>query len=240
MFPVLDRSIEDKPPHERYQVKTSRGSSHSWALERLRGHVAGRRILDIGAGSGGIGAAIRQESPQELLAVEIDERSHAHLATIYHHVYTDISSLQGSQFDWIILLDVLEHMPTPSAFVNSLRPLLASGGKFLVSVPNVAHWSVRFPLFFLGSFEYGSLGIMDCTHLHFFSRKGFHRLFTSLDGCSIVETSATIEPFELALPEWASRNSLYEGLIPLRHWLARTFPGLMAYQHLAIMQCQDK
>lgn len=239
MFPVLDRSIEDKPPHERYLVKSFQGSSHSWALQHLRGQVSGRRILDIGAGAGGIGAAIREESPRNLVAIEIDTRSHAHLSTIYHQVYTDISPVGGSQFDWIILLDVLEHLSSPSDFVQSLRPLLATGGKILASVPNVAHWSVRFPLFFCGSFEYRPLGIMDRTHLHFFSRKSFHRLFRSLDGCNIVETSGSIEPFELTLPEWAYQSFIYQGLIPVRHWLARAFPGLMAYQHLAIVQCRN-
>jgi hypothetical protein len=94
---------------------------------------------------------------------------------------------------------------------------------------------VRFPLFFLGSFEYRSLGIMDGTHLQFFSRKGFLKLCRALPDCKVIEASASIEPFELALPTWLSDNAIYRALLPIRHALARALPGLMAYQHLALL-----
>lgn len=235
MLSILTQS-SDAPVHERYHFKPLRGSSHWWALQHLTGHVSGKRILDIGAGGGGIGRSIKGEHPAQLVAVEIDTRAHTVLRQSYDLVTADIDDVVNQRFDWIILLDVLEHLPKPLPYLQSLRALLHPGGAILISVPNVAHWSVRFPLFFLGSFEYQALGIMDGTHLQFFSRKGFLRLCKSLPETTIAEVSASIEPFELALPRYLSENPLYRLLLPLRHALARCLPGLMAYQHLAVIR----
>lgn len=238
MLSIL-KEASDAPAHERYHFKPLRGSSHWWALQQLNGRVQGKRILDIGAGGGGIGRAIRGEQPEQLVAVEIDTRSHSVLQEYYDLVTTDIEPLSDLRFDWILLLDVLEHLPKPLQYLQGLRSLLAPGGAILVSVPNVAHWSVRFPLFFLGSFEYQALGIMDGTHLQFFSRKGFLKLCTSVQRSRITEVSASIEPFELALPRWASDNALYRLVLPVRHRVACSLPGLMAYQHLAVIRADD-
>lgn len=227
------------PSHERYHFKPLRGSSHWWALKQLLGAVSGKSILDIGAGGGGIGRAIRPEQPKQLVAVEIDTRSHATLKKYYDVVTTDITPLSDQRFDWIVLLDVLEHLPKPFDYLQGLRGLMKPDGRILISVPNVAHWSVRFPLFFLGSFEYQALGIMDGTHLHFFSRKGFLRLCKSLPSTTITELSASIEPFELALPSYLSENYIYRAILPVRHQLARLLPGLMAYQHLAVINATN-
>jgi SAM-dependent methyltransferase len=140
------------------------------------------------------------------------------------------------RFDWILVMDVLEHTPSPEVFLNEIGKLLAPGGRLLLSVPNVAHWSVRLPLFFWGSFEYQPLGIMDRTHLHFFYQRSFRRLCSSLPGCCLASESASIEPFELALPRWLGQSALYRALIPIRLGLARTFRGLFAYQLLAVIE----
>jgi 2-polyprenyl-3-methyl-5-hydroxy-6-metoxy-1,4-benzoquinol methylase len=235
MLDILSKDL-NSPVHERYNFKPLRGSSHWWALNHLKGQVTGKRILDVGAGGGGIGRAIKAEAPKELVAIEIDLRAHEILAEHYDRVLTDITPVKNEQFDWIIILDVLEHLAKPAVFLANLRDLLAPGGSILISVPNVAHWSVRIPLFFWGSFEYRSVGIMDGTHLQFFSRRSLIKLCSSLEKIHIKEISASIEPFELALPRWATNNRLYSGLIPCRHWAARALPGLMAYQHLVLLR----
>lgn len=235
MLSIL-KQASDAPVHERYHFKPLRGSSHWWAVKRLTGNVTNSCILDVGAGGGGIGRAIKGENPQLLVAVEIDTRSHSVLKECYDVVTADLSPIAHMRFDWIVLLDVLEHLPKPLQYLQGLRSLLNPGGSILISVPNVAHWSVRFPLFFFGSFEYQALGIMDGSHLQFFSRKGFLRLCKGLPHTTISEVSASIEPFELALPDYLSDNPLYRSLLPVRHRLACLLPGLMAYQHLAIIK----
>lgn len=201
----------------------------------MRGGLAAKRVLDVGAGGGGLGKCIRGESPGSLVAIEPDTRAHDTLNQIYDHVHAGLEGVSGQLFDWILVMDVLEHTACPDTFLMEVRKLLSPGGKLLISVPNVAHWSVRFPLFFAGRFDYKPVGIMDRTHLHFFYKSSFRRLCSSLPGCDVISESASIEPFELALPTWLGESRLYRALIPVREWLARSLPGLFAYQLLALI-----
>jgi SAM-dependent methyltransferase len=238
MLAILDQPL-DAPAHQRYRFKPLLGSSHSWALRKLKDQVSGAALLDVGAGAGWLGQVLSDSAASRLVAVEIDTRAYPTLNKHYNLVVPDLTSLSGETFNKIVLLDVLEHLPRPLDYLRELRKLLAPGGEILISVPNVAHWSVRFPLFFCGSFEYRSLGIMDGTHLQFFSRKGFLKLCRGVPECSVIELSASIEPFELALPSWAWDNIVYRSALPTRHWLARALPGLMAYQHLALLRASE-
>ena len=233
MASAMDLPLE-AAPQERYIFKPLCGSSHFWALQQLKGRVAGTRVLDIGAGGGGIGRSIRPEKPAQLVAIEIDPRAQAALQSTYDEVHADIAVIAGRQFDLVVLLDVLEHMSDPFGFLKQLRPLLAPGARLIISVPNVAHWSVRFGLL-LGRFEYRSRGILDRTHLQFFSRRRFLEMCNSLDQAEVAVTSGSIEPIELILPTWASKNPLFEGLAKIRFSFAELLPGLMAYQHLGVI-----
>ncbi len=235
MASAMDLPI-DAAPQERYVFKPSFGSSHQWALSKLRGTAHGARVLDIGAGGGGMGQALLAEGPAQLVAVEIDPRAQALLRQLYGEVYSSIEQLHGRQFDTILLLDVLEHMSDPFGFLKQVEKLLSPSGRIVISVPNVAHWSVRFSLFFLGRFEYRSRGILDRTHLQFFSRRRFTEMCSSLNSCSPEALGASIEPVELVLPCWASKNPLFAGLSRLRAAVAGLIPGLMAYQHLAVLR----
>jgi hypothetical protein len=125
-------------------------------------------------------------------------------------------------------------MSDPFGFLKELRPLLAPRARVIISVPNVAHWSVRFGLLF-GRFEYRSRGILDRTHLQFFSRRRFVEMLSSVDGSEIELTSASIEPIELMLPLWASNNPIFQGLARARSKFAHLLPGIMAYQHLGVV-----
>lgn len=235
MLTKSDQTIQT-PVHQKYRFKPLQGSSHHWALAQMKGKLQTSRVLDVGAGGGGLGKCVRDEAPAALVAVEPDTRAHETLRQIYDSVHPNLSALSGTLFDWILVMDVLEHTPSPEVFLSEIRKLLAPGGKLLISVPNVAHWSVRVPLFFLGSFEYKPLGIMDRTHLHFFYQRSFRRLCSSLPGCCLASESASIEPFELALPTWLGQSALYRALIPIRLAFARTFRGLFAYQLLAVIE----
>ncbi len=221
-------------PQERYVFKPFYGSSHYWALGQLAGSVSGKRVLDIGAGGGGIGRAAREQGPRELVAIEIDPAAQAELRQTYDEVHASIAPLKGRQYDLVILLDVLEHMSDPFGFLQELRPLLAPGARLVISVPNIAHWSVRFSLL-VGRFEYRSRGILDRTHLYFFSRRKFKQMLRSVPDGKITELNGSIEPVEFVLPTWAYENPMFRMCALFRYWLARKLPGLMAYQHLGVV-----
>lgn len=76
-----------------------------------------------------------------------------------------------TNYDLVIMGDVLEHLVDPWAALRLLHSKVKSGGCIALSVPNVRHYKVILPLLFHGEFRYEDQGIMDRTHLHFFTRK---------------------------------------------------------------------
>ena len=233
---------EDATPLEKYVFKPLPGSSHRWAISLLENEVAGKRLLDIGAGGGGMGEALSaatlgSRGASELTAVEIDNDARDAIAPIYNKgVHPSSTSLPDASYDVILLLDVLEHMAEPFTYMKEVERLLAPGGVAVISVPNVAHWSVRLSLFFLGRFEYASRGILDRTHLQFFTQKRFRSLLSTPSSCRIETIAASIEPIELVLPSLITDNSAFRALSSIRVAVAQALPGLMAYQHLGIIR----
>ena len=86
-------------------------------------------------------------------------------------------------FDLILCLDVLEHMVDPWRFVEKLHRLLAPGGRVIFSIPNVRCVKVLLPLVFLGRWRYAESGILDRTHLRFFTRSSAIELATTSELC---------------------------------------------------------
>ncbi len=74
----------------------------------------------------------------------------------------------GEQFDLVTYGDVLEHLLEPQDVLRETRNLLAPGGRVLISLPNIAFWTMRVKLL-MGRFEYESMGLLDYTHLRFFT-----------------------------------------------------------------------
>ena len=81
-----------------------------------------------------------------------------------------IERLPDGAYDAIVLADVVEHLRHPEEALRTLVPKLRSGGRIVLSVPNVAHWSVRLGLL-RGRFRYEDVGLLDRTHLRFFTRE---------------------------------------------------------------------
>ena len=81
-------------------------------------------------------------------------------------------------FDAVVFADVLEHLRDPTAMLRRVRPFIAEGGAVVASIPNVAHISVRLALL-SGEFRYRDLGLLDDTHLRFFTRSSIVDLFES-------------------------------------------------------------
>lgn len=78
----------------------------------------------------------------------------------------------NESFDYIILADIVEHLRNPWAFLKKMRSFLKEDGKIIVSVPNVCHVSNLWGMLH-GDWEYGEAGILDSTHLRFFTKKSF-------------------------------------------------------------------
>ena len=195
-------------------------------------------VLDIGPGSGAIGAYLKQDlGVTQLSAVEIDPETIEMLREqeIYSEIKTDVSELSVQQFDCILLMDLLEHLPDPFSFLQEIQTLLKPGGIICVSVPNIAHWSIRFSLL-LGFFEYTERGILDKTHLQFFNFRRFRYLCSRASSCSLEQTAPSLEPVEFVLPSWITGFFFFKALRQCQLRIAHLVPGLFAYQHLGLLR----
>lgn len=134
------------------------------------------RVLEIGCGGGGTLAWLKQSGrAQWTVGIELSQEAAAVAATRVDEVHCGdadqlLARLPADSFDLILCLDVLEHLVDPWATLNKIRSLLRPGGRIISSLPNVRHHSVVLPLLLRGRWEYQEAGIMDRTHLRFFSR----------------------------------------------------------------------
>jgi GT2 family glycosyltransferase/SAM-dependent methyltransferase len=142
----------------------------------------GVSVLELGPATGRVTRLLREQGCR-VVAVELDPAMRPYLEPHAESVIIgDIETLALDEvldrrtFDYILAGDVLEHLRDPLTVLRTLRPYLSQGGSFVLSIPNIAHGSVRL-LLLNGVFEYGDTGILDRTHLHFYT------LATILDLC---------------------------------------------------------
>jgi len=136
---------------------------------------AGKRVLDVGCAAGAMGALMLEHGASEVVGLELNpdaaHRARARLTAVYgQDVGTDPSlPYPPGYFDVITFADVLEHMAEPETVLRILRRYLAPDGAIVCSIPNVRHESVLLPLLVNGTFTYEDAGILDRTHLRFFT-----------------------------------------------------------------------
>jgi len=184
-----------------YALKESPYSSHYYA-EILTGR--GQRVLDVGCGEGFFAERLR-ENGNDVTGVDILE-SPIHIGSMREYFPADLqlglapvaSSLRGKEFDKVLLLDVLEHLNQPERLLRDALPLLRqAGGSVIVSLPNVANIVIRLRLLF-GVFDYEDRGIMDRTHVKFYTRKTARELLES-NGYRITKEVCSLIPLDRGL-----------------------------------------
>lgn len=227
----MSEDCKEKAAFEKYLHKPYFGSSHSWAQEKLSLFNSDSTVLDIGSGQGAMGSALRERGVKHVVAVEIDPSTREHTKHLYSKIVPNLEDLKGEQFDGILLLDIIEHLPNPGEFLNQLTTFCSPGTNILISVPNIAHWIIRIMLL-CGYFEYMERGPLDKTHLHFFTKRHLHAMIRATPGFKIDSWDSSIVPLELMLPKWLHENQLFELSSRCRKSFAKMFPELGAYQLL--------
>jgi SAM-dependent methyltransferase len=142
-------------------------------------------------------------------------------------IFEGISGPWREPFDVIVAGDVLEHLPRPEDLLSALKPLLKPDGRLLVSLPNVANVTVRASLL-LGRFPYADRGILDRTHLRFYTRASARRLLGE-SGFGVRWEAATAMPVELALPA-LGKPPLAGAVRAGARILSAAWPTLFGYQ----------
>lgn len=220
-----------------YPAKLFPGSSHSWALEELTSLPNDTKILDLGVGSGVIGSELQARGFFNLYGVEPNEAAHSAAAHIYKKLYRSIDEVPNEKFDVVLFLDIIEHTAEPEQFVNNalekFTPRIT-----LLSIPNITHWFIRASIL-LGRFEYADRGILDRTHLQFFSSKRIQSLTSLLKeyGFPQISRTASVVPIEFILPSGISHLLVSLGFTNIRRLAAFLWPSLFGYQYLISARC---
>jgi SAM-dependent methyltransferase len=170
------------------------------------------------------------------------------LATVIEADLQDFSAVPATvgarRFDVIIFADVLEHLAWPIGVLREYLKLLKDDGSVIVSLPNVGLWSVRFSLMF-GRFRYEDSGVLDRTHLRFFTRRSATEM---LDAAGLRPIAKTYNPGLLRPFVPLAKRTLGSGgnpsaildskpyrlytkaILPMETAVARLWPGFLAFQ----------
>ena len=172
------------------------------------------RVLEIGCGSGATLAALKARGAvSHAVGVEVDPHAAEAARGVFDTVLQGMvegaaieEHVPAGSRDAIFCLDVLEHLVDPWAQVRRLAPLLAPGGLFVVSVPNIRNGKFIRQLLFKGDFRYRDAGLLDRTHLRFFTLETARELLTQAD-----------------LDVILARDPRTYGRSELKYWTARFF-----------------
>lgn len=212
-----------------YQLKHFRYSSHDWIVRFLDAAAKPLKILDAGTAEGYLGSILTTRG-HRVTGVEGNEEL-ARLARPHYHAF-QVVDLEGfdfsypEKFDRIIFADVLEHLRDPAAVLRRALGSLKQDGEIIVSVPNIANIYIRLSLL-IGRFDYGDRGILDRTHLRFFTLRSLLE-FLSAANCGVIQVVATPIPVQLIAP--CTVRPLFAPLHELHYLLVRARKSLFGYQ----------
>jgi 2-polyprenyl-3-methyl-5-hydroxy-6-metoxy-1,4-benzoquinol methylase len=222
----------------RYVLKPDPHSSHSVILRWL-GDGRGRRLLDVGAADGLLSRQLAGRG-WRVTAIEGDPVLAQAAGRYCERVITlnldrEIPVGEGP-FDVIVYGDVLEHLIDPLRVLVELDRSLAPAGFVVISVPNIAHLWIRL-LLLVGRFDYLDRGILDQSHLRFFTERSLRAMLADA-GLSIERFTATPAPLYQILPV-----SWHRGWVNATHAInaaiARKMRRLLGYQFIVLAHPKD-
>ena len=216
-----------------YIYKSDPWSSHSVIFQWLENFQSGIKVLDIGTATGilgkrclGLGFYLKGIEPVKEWAEEAKPFYNEFLCSKVSEASNGFLAKQ----DVVVFADVLEHTANPEELLRRIVKLQKPTTQFIISIPNVAHIWIRLNLLF-GKFNYTNYGILDQTHLRFFTKSTFLQLVKS-SGLRLIELKYTPVPLS-RLNLFFQENPagrLFQKFFAL---LANFFPGLFAYQFVA-------
>jgi 2-polyprenyl-3-methyl-5-hydroxy-6-metoxy-1,4-benzoquinol methylase len=196
------------------------------------------RVLEFGCATGYMSEVLKTRKGATVTGIEISPeaaevaKEHCDRVIAGDAEELDYDELLGDErFDAILFVDVLEHLKEPGELLQRIRPFLADGGAVVASIPNIAHGSVRLALL-AGEFRYRRTGLLDDTHLRFFTRAGIHDLF---EGSGFVITSLLRHRVDIDRTEIRYPTLPTDGL---QEWLTND-PDASVYQFVVRTVASD-
>ncbi|QAV25727.1 hypothetical protein BTDUT50_02910 [Neobacillus thermocopriae] len=156
-----------------FEINMNANNAHTAILRKIKNNS---KVLEFGPATGYMTKYMKENLNCTVYGVEIDERAAAEAIKYSEDVVVcDIDTLEwknklnSKRFDYIIFADVLEHLKNPWKVLRESKDLLDENGIILISIPNISHNAVIMELL-SGEFRYRKLGLLDDTHLRFFTR----------------------------------------------------------------------
>jgi 2-polyprenyl-3-methyl-5-hydroxy-6-metoxy-1,4-benzoquinol methylase len=146
----------------------------------------GATVLDIGSGSGVLGRVLRRAGKNVTIDGIEPNAFAAELAKPFYrtinvgYAQDHFKAIRSVIYDYVVLADVIEHIPDPAVFLSELLRVLPASTKLLISIPNISFGGVRLSLL-NGVFDYVDSGLLERTHLRFFTLMTARRLFDVLN-----------------------------------------------------------
>jgi 2-polyprenyl-3-methyl-5-hydroxy-6-metoxy-1,4-benzoquinol methylase len=220
----------DCAPHldgQSYPSKLEFDSSHSRVVELVR---EGANVLDLASGMGGVGAALKKKG---CTVVGCDKERGALTQEFDQFFLADLDDglpeFQGRSFDYILALDIIEHLRSPEDFLDQLRALGArTSAQVILTTANISFIAMRLSLL-IGRFEYGKRGILDITHTRLFTFNTLRRAMASA-GFDIEKAEGVVVP----IPFIFGNSALSRALMAFNRLLIRLSPKLFGFQILIV------
>jgi len=223
LFLFYERKFDVSSGTEKYNLKIGYPSPHQHALDEVEGNG---RVLDIGCGRSLVGAELQKKGCWvEAVDCEVPDGGGKIRKFTKMNLNEENVSLPVHDFDYVLLLDVLEHLEEPERFILNLRThARGKSPNILLSVPNIGFFVMRIQLL-LGQFNYGTRGILDIGHRRLLTFKTIRKMLEDA-GFKIMKCEGIPVPF----PEAIGDNLMSRMLLAVNQWLIWFFPKMFSYQ----------
>ena len=173
-------------------------------------------VLEVGCAAGGFSAQLKQRGVREVWGVEIVESAAEKARQVLDKVLVGdiavlIDQLPAAYFDVVIFNDVLEHMVDPFTVLARIKSRIKEGGMVVSSIPNIRYYHTLFGLVVRKRWEYEDSGILDRTHLRFFTVKSIRAMYERL-GYTVLRHEG-INPMSKRPMAWRLANLILLGKV---------------------------
>ena len=144
-----------------------------------------KRTLEFGCGTGGFSALLKDKFSVESWGVEMDSTAASKAAekldkVLVSDALLSLADIPDEYFDCVIFFDVLEHLADPYSLLTSIKQKMTSQGVVVISIPNIRYYRTFYDLVVHGNWDYKDHGVLDITHLRFFTKKSICKMFDQI------------------------------------------------------------
>ena len=211
-----------------YDLKLGYASSHQFALDTV---PAGASVIDIGAGPGGIARELVKKGCRVAVVDQFPTQGLDADVRVFTQDLDDEPTFDVRGYDYLLLLDIIEHLQNPERFLDRLRAQFDYSPRTVVlTTPNVA-FGVQRVMLLLGQFNYGRAGILDRTHTRLFTFRSLRHLLDDA-GFRIKEVRGVPAPF----PKVLGQGFVGKAAMAVNQLLIHVSRSLFSYQIFVVAE----